>query len=523
MNWGPLVIMAAPLLISCGPLTDEVFARLELSAGSPVVVTEGAGVVALKVRLTEPAYNGLSLPYRVVGIDAQQDCQIPDFEAADGQLEWARGATDAEVRVWIGDDELAERDERFEVRVEDPEDSTGRPFGRVEVVVVDDDRSAVFDAGQLGVLADAPGDQSASLQAALDQAARSGRAVVTMVPGDYEISTVSLPPGTTLSAAGVRWHRPAFSPATTVSLRLEQQGSASSLPGLVEGLTIDGRREQQGAYRDSERQDAHLVVLQGDAAAGGVSRASLERVHLLSGTGSGLYIGPNADATVCDLRANELWRDALQLNGGATELRLRGLNATASQGTGLWIGAHVPGYQDSYHIDVEAEDLQIGAGDVEVETTDTSRVDLRRLIMTQPPFRLDAPGGSVRIEDSVIVMGVPSTFHNHWGSIHDVEVTRSTIIASETPVEAAPEELREFAAISVSSQSLAFGPATPGRGRLALVDCRFELASDVESSDTVYAVENGDVDAAILFTSTKLGSGFVDWFAPACLGCAKAL
>jgi hypothetical protein len=509
---------------SCAPLTDEVFARVGLAASAPIIVAEGAGVVELTLRLAEPAHGTLSLAYQVVGIEAQQDCQAPDFQAADGRVEWSNGATDAQVRVSIGDDELAERDERFEIRLEDPDKPAEASLGRVEVVIADDDRSALLDARDLGVVPGVTRDQSATLQAALDQAGRSGRAVVTMAPGDYEISSVTLPPGTTLSGYDVRWHRPPLSAVDVVSLRSDQKGTAASAPSLVEGLTIDGRRDAQGEYRGDERDEAHLLGLQGDAVQGGVNRTTFERVHLLSGTGSGLFIGPNADVTVCNLSASELWRDALTLNGGEARLRLRGLDATATQGTGLWLGAHAPGYGNSYRIDVEAEDLQIGAGDVEIETTDSSRVDLRRLIMTQAPFRLDASGGTVHIEDSVLVTGLRSAFHNQWAFVHDVQVTRSTIIASERDdAGVAAEAAREFPAIAVTSRSFALGPPTPGSGRLTFTDCRFELAPDVEADDVVYGIDNPDVDATVVVTSSKLGVGFASWFAPTCTGCSTTM
>jgi hypothetical protein len=519
-----ILVALAVAVSSCAPLTDEVFARVGLAASAPIVVAEGAGVVELTLRLAAPAHGALSLAYQVVGIEAQQDCQAPDFQAADGRVEWASGATDAQVRVSIGDDELAERDERFEIQLQNPEKPAAASWDRVEVVIADDDRSALLNAQDLGVFPGVTQDQSSTLQAALDQAATSGRAVVTMAPGDYEISSVALPPGMTLSGYDVRWHRPALSAADVVSLRMEQKGTAVSAPSLVEGLTIDGRKDAQGAYLNEERKQSHLINLHGDAAEGGVGRATFERVHLLSGAASGLVIGPNADATVCNLSASELWRDALTLNGGEARLRLRGLDATATRGTGLWLGARNAGYGDSYRIDVEAEDLQIAAGDVEIEVSDTSRVVLRRLVMTQAPFRLDASGGSVRIEDSVLVTGLPSDAHNWWGLIHDVELTRSTIIASERDAaDVAGEAARKFSAIFVSSQSSARGPATPGRGRLSLIDCRFELAPDVEADDLVYGIDNPDVDATIVVTSSRLGVGFASWFAPTCIGCSSAM
>jgi len=513
-------VLAAILALAasaCAPLTDEVFAPLALQSSSPVVVEESAGVVEIPLRLAAPREQALSVAYRLVPLDAQNDCQEPDFGAADGRVEWVAGSREAHVRVWIADDDLAERDERFEVRLEVPEDPSVSELGRVEVVIADDDRTALLDAQELGVTPDASEDQSAALQALLDRAAKLGRAVVVMAPGDYEMASVTLSAGTTLSAHGVRWHRPALSAADIVTLRLSHAGAEPSLRALVEGLTIDGRREEQGPYRDKERQQAHLVELGGDSEQGGAVRASLEKITLLSGTGSGLFVDSDSDVTVCGLSASELWRDALTLNGGATRLRVRNLDATATEGTGLWLGAHAPGFGGSYRIDVEAEDLSVAAGDVEIEVTDSSRVSLHRLTMTEAPIRVDAPGGTLRIEDSVLVLGAPAV-RSPWAIAHDVELTRTTLIAAPSPDDVEPAD---FAAVSLTGQSFAFGPATPGRGHLGFTDCRWELSDGVVTGKP-YAIENVDADTSVVVSGGTLGPGFSAWFGPKCLGCTLA-
>jgi hypothetical protein len=511
---GALALVAS----SCAPLTDEVFAPSGLASSAPVVFDERAGVVEIALRLAQPREQSFSLAYRLVGVDAQDDCQQPDFGAADGRVEWGAGALEAQVRVWIADDDVAERDERFEVQLE-TDDSTGTTLvGHVPVVIADDDRSALLDAREFGVLPGADSDQSAALQTALDRAAELGRGVLVMAPGDYEISSVSLSAGTTLSAYGARWHRPALSAPDIVSLRQGHEGAEPSQRTLVEGLTIDGRREEQGPYRDHERQNAHLVALEGDSEQGGALRTSFERLALVSGTGSGLFIGPDSEVTVCRLDASELWRDALTLNGGGTVLRVRDLDATATQGTGLWLAAHAPGFGNSYRIDVEAEDLSVGAGDIEIEVSDSSQVILRRLTMTEPPFRLDARGGIVRITDSVLALG-PASERSSWAVVHDVEITRTTLAASAEATNAAKPA--DFSAISVTSQTFSPGPPSSGSGHLTFSDCRFELAGDVTAGTAVYAIENADTDAAIGVASSQLGAGFTDWFAPQCRGCVR--
>lgn len=516
-GWQPPITAAVLTVSACAPLTDEVFSSIDLVPIPSVIVNEGAGVVQIPLRLAHPREQAFSLAYQFGGVDAQDDCQAVDFEAADGRIAWPAGTSETNIPIWVGDDELAERDERLELKFEAVDSSSSTPLGKLEVVIVDDDRSALLDTRELGVLPGAAGDQSVVLQGVLDQAGKLGRAVVVMAPGDYEISGVRLSPGTTLSAHGVRWHRPPFSSPDTVSLRLRHEGIEASPPSLVEGLSIDGRRDEQGPYRDHELEQAHLIELDGDPKQGGALRATFERLVVGSGTGSGMFIGPDSDITVCHLSASELWRDALTLDGGETRLCVRDLDATKTEGTGLWLGARAAGFGSSYRIDVEAEDVSVGAGDVEIEVSDAAQVSLRRLTMTEPPFRLDAPGGRVRIEDSVLALGAPRG-NRYWAVAHDVEIEGTTLVAFPAPAADTPGS---SAALSVTSQSDSPGPATPGTGHLSFTDCRFERATNRPSSGTgFYAIQtDADAEAAVAVISSELGSGFTDWFAPECTGC----
>jgi hypothetical protein len=196
------------------------------------------------------------------------------------------------------------------------------------------------------------------------------------------------------------------------------------------------------------------------------------------------------------------------------------VDSTATEGTGLWLGPRELGFEDSLVMDAEVEDVLIGAGDVEVEATAASTVTLRRLTMTRPPFRLDALDGVVRIADSVLMLGLSSEGHNHFGPTHDVEITGTTIVASETPSDPnAAESARTFSAVSIVTEAVAPSPSAEGPGRLVFDGCRFELASDVEADDVVYAVESQFPDLEVTLRNAMLGSGFADWFGPECAGC----
>jgi hypothetical protein len=512
------------LACACGSQDDLVFQVFAFQLESePVVVHEGAGVVEIPLRLTHPSSRAISATYQAVKLEAQDDCQVPDFTAATGTVQWAPGTTEASVLVYIVDDQLAETDERFEILLENVTGaSTVSPVAQV-VVILDDDRSGIVDArAEFGVEPGRPGDQAAALQAAMNRAGAMGRGVVLMAPGDYQISRLSLVPGTTLSARGVRWHRLPMSPSDTVTLHSLYTGAADSAPTLVEGLFIDGDRDEQGPFRNNELQDAHLMRVEASSDQPGRIHATFEDVSMSESTASAVWIGPNSDVAVCHITAHDMWRDALTLRGGRSSLRLRDLDATASDGTtGIWLGALDVGYQGAETIDAEVEDARFGTGDVEMVLSGGSSVTVRRLSMTQAPFRLVAPDSTVRISDSVLAVGIPSDRHNYWAVPHDVEITGTTLIASaqDENGQEVPGTDRTLVAASVRWGLAPTDPPLPGTHRLHFDQCRFEKAKDVGPTDTVYAVANPTVGGTVLVTSGSLGAGVAGWFAPGCKDC----
>lgn len=517
-------VSGALLVLGCAPMEDTVFIerRLQLEV-SPAHFREAQSMARVTFSLAEPMPQVVTARYRVLGIEAQDRCQTPDFQAAEGRLTWPPGELEAALEFWLEDDELAELDERLRITLDDFTGAGSVEGQSFELVIEDDDRTAVVDAqAEFGVEPGRAEDQAETLQAALDHAAALGRGVVLVAPGDYEISSVQLAPGTTLSGRGAAWHRPPGSPAETVTLRARHAGASDSVSTLIEGLAIDGRRDEQGAYYEYELASAYLIDLAGDPAESGRLRASVQDVRVSSGTGDGIAIGTNADVDLCLVRASDLWREAVSLHGGNTSLRLRHIDATASLGTsGFWFDGNIPGWNETRTIEVALEDVRLDSGDVEIEASDGSHIELRRLTMTEPPFRLVAPDSTVRIVDSVLQLGVPTDRHNYWGLPHDVEVTRTTLIASERideeSVSAEQDSSFGFTAIRWSL-SFATPVVTEGR-RLLFDECHFDLASSFEPADRIYAVANSEEGGQVIVRGSTLGSEVAGWFAPDCVNC----
>jgi hypothetical protein len=236
-------------LSGCAPIDDEVFVpRLLDHADEPVTLREDVGPVDVPLRLVSAPSGEVSARYRFEEDEAQSTCQSVDFRAGSGRVTWPKGSREAAVSLIVVNDRLAELDEGLRLVLDDFRGAVSGGHETVRLVIVDDDRSGVVDASTSGVIAGSSGDQAAALQGALDEAGALGRGVVEVAAGDYELSSVTVPAGTTLSGRGARFRRPANVGATTVGITFQHAADVDSEPSLLEGLTLDGRRDEQGAY-----------------------------------------------------------------------------------------------------------------------------------------------------------------------------------------------------------------------------------------------------------------------------------
>jgi hypothetical protein len=526
---GVLELAVALGTAACAPIDDEVFVLPVLDRDDePVRLNENAGSVDLAVRLNSTPPGEVSARYRFVELEAQTTCQSPDFLPTTGRVTWPAGSREATVPLLIVNDDLAELDERLTLELDDFRGATAG-LASIPIVILDDDRSGLIEANVAGGLAaGSEADQAAALQASLDTAGRLGRGVVHVAAGDYQISSVTVPAGTTLSARGARFLRPTGSLATTVSVTIEYEGDADSAHSLLEGATLDGRRDDQGSYQGDELLEAHLVALRGSAESAGRLRASVEGVRLQASTASGVFLGPQVDANLCRLHGEDLWRDVVTLRGGGSRVDARELDASASVGTsGMWFDGQPAGFGGTHRIEVVVRDTRLASGDLEIEAYEGSVIELERFSMTRGPLRLQVPDGTLRVSDSVLQTGLASGSHNFFGLPHDATLTRTTLTVSETDGAGLdlPEADRALPVVTVrfdlSANELLPPPMTaaPPPHRLLFEQCAFLRGPNVDTVDAVAAVNADNGDGSIVLVDPTFDTG-VQPFGSGCAQCS---
>lgn len=515
--------LLASQLAACAAHDDIVFTPIRLGfVEQELGIMEGAGLVTVSLRLSAAPRETVSVSYEIAGVDAQDVCPERDFEGQVGSLSWAPGQTEASLSLLVADDELAETSERLVIRLGAPTGAVLDGPSELTLLIDDDDRTELIDAAlDFGVLPGSQEDAGPALQAALDAAAESGRGVVVVAPGDYQIGAVRVAAGTTLSGRGASFHRPAFSAPETKSFLVDYSGNEDSLPTLIEGISIDGARDSQGEFRQFELFEGHLLRIQGDAEQAGRARATVEGVSLQSGTGDGIALGPNTDVTVCAVTGHDLWRELLSTDGGNIRVRAEHVVATSTEGTtGMWFRSAPTGFGQSSVVDIELSDVQLSSGDLELVLAGGSSFVARGLTMKQAPFRLTAEDSTVRISDSVLTMGVPSRTKNYFRVPHDVEIRDTILLLSERTEEdlVSLEADRSLVFAAVSFSASADGPVVPGIHRLLFDRCQFLLGPDIESSDQVH-VASAVAGGSVIVQNSSMGSGIEGWFAESCFDC----
>jgi hypothetical protein len=138
---------------------------------------------------------------------------------------------------------------------------------------VAEDRTAsgrTLDVRKYGAKGDGEADDTAAIQAAIDAAGRDGGTLV-FPPGTYLVTSVGLRAGVRYSGYGATIRRPPRQGKWVRTFDAGKPGYAysgdeDSPPLVIEGLTFDGNRAEQGDYEQYQLEQAHLLFLAADPA-----------------------------------------------------------------------------------------------------------------------------------------------------------------------------------------------------------------------------------------------------------------
>jgi hypothetical protein len=497
-------------------------------ASAASVVGEADGESAVELTLSRPLRAPVTVQVAVAGgtAMAQDRCSGEDVALSATSITFAPGDTRALVPLRLRDDDRPEADESLDLTITRVDRARTGRIAAHTLTITDDDRGEMSDVTTFGARGDGASDDTRAIQAAIDAAHGRGKGVVLFPPGRYLVRSVTLRDGVSYVGPGATITRSAHAGNGVRSFVARHSGAQPSAPLVIQGLSFDGNRQEQGPYRGRQVEQSHLMLLTGDRSKPGRLQASLENVSFVDGVADGLLVNTNVDARLCHVRLRDLWRGGVRLYGGASSLRVDDLTTEGSTDpSGLELAPDEPGYGGTLAVEVTLEHVRLPRGGFHVGVSDGSRV-VGSDVVAGAPFFVGARGATVSIARSVFEVGLPSSSGAQnrimWPGDVTFEDTRF-VLTESLPGQETPEADRVLAIAEVFWRTPWERAPARAPQSLAFRRCRFELADDVEAADTTYVARTHGDDptggSRLVLAGSTVAPGFDATFAPTCLGC----
>jgi hypothetical protein len=529
------------VLAGCSDHSETVFYPLNVSFESVVSESvETATSTSIAVRLNAESEQVVEATYTVTDLSAtgHDACGTRDYTLASGSLRFEPGQTVGLLELRQLDDDVYELDEVLTIELTS---ATGAVLGELtthEHTILDDDRQLLVDVkADFGAIGDGATDDTAAIQAAIDRASLSSAAVVFWPSGVYRVSSLELYPAINYFGYGATLLQAPGQPGDAQLLTLSYAGDDDSPLTLVQGLTLDGNREAQGPYDDWEFQESELLNAAGAPNRSGRLRVVAEDVTFKDTGGSGLLLGTNTDAVLCQIVGDDVFTDVFKLAGGSSRLSARHVVGDGTVGTtGIAIAPQQPGYQDSQTVEVFLEQVDLATGDLEIDIRDGSSLVASTVTMSDSPFFLRAVRSEVVISDSTLFIGAPGLRYNRIVAPNSVTLRNSDLYLTErverSVTQAEQDQTLTLLNVTWNDVNYVFDEGETGGSVEKLTDqellvegCRFHLADDVDVEDTTYvagSVDSQDATNRIEIVDGVVDTGYSAVFAPSCTSCSMS-
>ena len=362
-----------------------------------------------------------------------------------------------------------------------------------------------------GAIPDDGQDDTEAIQAAVDATIDLGGGTVRFPAGIYDVSSIDVAPGLTLEGTGAvlkkldmqsKWAR------TFTTQRHSHEGPTDSAPLIVRGLAFDGNRLNQGPYRNWEMEQQHSIFL--TASGPGRLVASVEDCHFRDGVADGITVFTNVEVSIEGCSATDVFRGAVTVNGGNTEVHISGLRAGGVEhpsGIDIEISSRNFGYDGSLRTRITADGLLL-EGDFDVGLRDGSTFLGNNIHSYPGPFHLYGEDSTIRISNSVFGVGPQP------GSrvVMPQDVTFSNCSFISVPADTSQPGGRYDGLRFQFHATIDSLPIAATGARVRILDCDFQLAPGIFDEDILTAIHGLEMadgrDNQILVRGGSVASGF---------------
>jgi hypothetical protein len=295
-----------------------------------------------------------------------------DYSIITGKLTIPAGTTKLTLSLTTVDDILNENDENLQLELSNPVNATLTSPGSLTVTIIDNDRANLMNVKtQFGAKGDGSADDTQAIQNAIDSLSDEGGGVLLFPAGLYIVSSVKLRENITYEGYGATIKRPDNMDKWTRTFVAYYSGDQDSKPYIIKGFSFDGNSPNQAAYKHWELEQAHLVMIYGDTSRSGHCIGFVEDCMMKNGVGDGVSVYTNADATIYNCEATDVFRGGFVVTGGHSKVKVYKFTTHAGaqkDPTGLDIEVDGAGHGNDYKIDVIMDGVNCIDGDFDVGT-----------------------------------------------------------------------------------------------------------------------------------------------------------
>jgi hypothetical protein len=195
-------------------------------------------------------------------------------------------------------------------------------------------------------------DDTTSIQNAINAVLSNNGGMLFFPSGVYLISGVSVAAGITLFGEGQSILRrlpnmPNTGPMVNTNAPLWLSAVNSNAFSMI-NITLDGNRDNQGAYTANQLGANGCVFVQANASSQGRLTCIISQCRFIDSVSYGIGIGPNVNILVSECFANQCFNGGILQTGGASHLKLMNSSVNGRiESRGIDVNITIPGFNNT--------------------------------------------------------------------------------------------------------------------------------------------------------------------------------
>jgi hypothetical protein len=346
------------------------------------------------------------------------------------------------------------------------------------------DKQKTYSVKEFGARGNGITDDTKAIQTAVNTVYNQGGGTIVFPPGVYIVTSVQLKDNIMYEGYGATIKRPKNQGKWTRTFTAEYAGQKNSKPLIIKGFTFDGNRKNQGAYKNYELEQSHLIFLTANPKFPGKLQASIEDCLFKNGVADAISVYTNVSVKVNNCEAVDIFRGGFVLTGGNSSVEVKNFTTKGEvDAAGIDIEVDGRGYGNTLKVDVKFQNLNLINGNFDIGVADESIVIGNNIISHDAPFVLYSLNSKMKFTNSKFKVGASDGYTNRILFPHDVTFENCEFYVTRKETK---RPYRFFSAADIWWQHSSQG--IQRNQLLVFKNCLFKVDSNIKTNDTTYAI-----------------------------------